>query len=82
MEMACPGELPVYQMFPGPLATQQGALVGYGGVGPVIGKTSRALVHDGEAVGTVSRRESQDIVPERGPERGIVGRAGERHGGT
>lgn len=41
--MACPGELPVYQMFPGPLATQQGALVGYAGVGPVIGKTSRLL---------------------------------------
>src|SRR6267378_1300617 len=30
-------------MFPGPLATQQGALEGNGGVGPVIGKTSRFL---------------------------------------
>src|SRR5450755_3670099 len=43
MEMACPGELPVYQTFPGPLATQHGALVGYGGVGPVIANTSRLL---------------------------------------
>ena len=33
----------MYQMFPGPLATQQGALEGNGGVGPVIGKTSRFL---------------------------------------
>src|ERR1700690_2707900 len=41
MEMACPGEFAVYQIFPGPLVTQQGALVGYDGVGPVIGKTSR-----------------------------------------
>src|SRR5882762_2833084 len=30
-------------MFPGPLATQQGALEGNGGVGPVIAKTSRFL---------------------------------------
>src|ERR1017187_2099284 len=41
--MACPGEMPVSQTLPGPLATQQGALVGYGGVGPVIGNTSRLL---------------------------------------
>ena len=39
--MACPGELPVYHALPGPLATQQGALVGYDGVGPAIGKTVR-----------------------------------------
>src|SRR5438309_4477384 len=30
-------------MFPGPLATQHGALAGYGGVGPVIGNTSSFL---------------------------------------
>src|SRR5271157_6081076 len=39
--MACPGELPVYHALPGPLATQQGALLGYGGVGPTMGKTFR-----------------------------------------
>ena len=43
MEMACPGELPVYHTLPGPLATQQGALVGNDGVGPGIGKTVPAL---------------------------------------
>src|ERR1017187_2670201 len=39
--MACPGELPVYHALPGPLATQQGALVGNDGVGPATGKTFR-----------------------------------------
>jgi hypothetical protein len=38
MQMALPGELPVYQTLPGPLATQQGALVGKEGVGPAMGK--------------------------------------------
>src|SRR5271170_5762903 len=42
--MACPGELAVYQTLPGPLATQQGAFVGYAGAGPVIGKTSLLLL--------------------------------------
>src|SRR5262249_55889805 len=41
--MACAGEFPVYQALPGPLATQQGALVGNGGVGPVIGNTLPSL---------------------------------------
>src|ERR1700744_1442204 len=40
--MASPGELAVYQMFPAPFATQQGALVGNDGVGPTIGKMSRS----------------------------------------
>src|SRR5581483_5443406 len=31
-----------YQTFPGPFATQHGALVGNGGVGPTMGKTSRS----------------------------------------
>src|ERR1700733_9845335 len=39
MLIACPGEFPVYQMLPAPLATQQGAFVGYGGVGPTTGFT-------------------------------------------
>src|ERR1700758_5391012 len=39
MEIAFPGEFPVYQRLFGPLATQHGALVGYGGVGPAIGFT-------------------------------------------
>src|ERR1017187_5621092 len=34
MLIACPGEFPVYQMLPAPLATQQGAFTGYEGVGP------------------------------------------------
>src|SRR5271169_1454396 len=42
MEMAWPGELAVYQMLLGPLATQQGALVGYAGAGPRTGKTFRS----------------------------------------
>src|SRR5208337_2785367 len=42
METALPGELPVYQTLPGPLATQQGALVGNEGVGPAIGKIFRS----------------------------------------
>jgi hypothetical protein len=33
----------VYQRLPRPFATQQGAFVGNGGVGPVIGKRSRFL---------------------------------------
>src|SRR5208283_763652 len=41
METALPGELPVYQTLPGPLATQQGALVGNAGAGPAIGKMLR-----------------------------------------
>ena len=41
MEIAAPGEFPVYQRFPGPFATQQGALVGKEGVGPAMGKISR-----------------------------------------
>ena len=40
--MALPGELPVYQTLPGPLATQQGALVGKEGVGPAMGKMLRS----------------------------------------
>src|SRR5215469_4003420 len=39
MLIACPGEFPVYQMFPAPLATQQGAFTGYEGVGPTTGFT-------------------------------------------
>ena len=31
----------MYHTFPRPFATQQGALLGYDGVGPTIGKTSR-----------------------------------------
>src|ERR1700722_10035932 len=42
MEMASPGALPVYHTLPGPLATQQGALVGNAGAGPTIGKMSRS----------------------------------------
>src|SRR5580658_4178217 len=34
MLIASPGELPVYQMFPAPFATQHGAFTGYDGVGP------------------------------------------------
>ena len=34
MLIAFPGEFPVYQMLPAPLATQQGAFTGYKGVGP------------------------------------------------
>src|SRR5215469_9258133 len=41
IEMAWPGLLPAYHTFPGPFATQQGALFGYGGVGPLMGKTFR-----------------------------------------
>src|SRR5579859_792048 len=41
MEMAWPGEFPVYHRLPGPFATQQGALVGNDGAGPAIGKISR-----------------------------------------
>src|ERR1039457_6317807 len=67
MEMACPGELPVYQTFPGPLATQHGALVGYGGVGPVIGKTSRLLFTmaklSGLWAGVNPRTSSQNAAP-------------------
>ena len=65
--MACPGELAVYQRFPGPLATQQGALVGYGGVGPVIGKTSRFLSTiaklSGLWAGVNPRTSSQNAAP-------------------
>ena len=65
--MACPGELPVYQTFPGPLATQQGAFVGYGGVGPVIGKTSRLLFTiaklSGLWAGVNPRTSSQNAAP-------------------
>jgi hypothetical protein len=39
MLIACPGEFPVYQMLPAPLAPQQGAFVGYEGVGPTTGFT-------------------------------------------
>src|SRR5579862_4136914 len=39
MLIACPGEFPVYQILPAPLATQQGALTGNGGVGPATGFT-------------------------------------------
>src|SRR6185437_8960598 len=39
--MACPGLLAVYQTFPGPLATQQGAFAGKEGVGPATGWTLR-----------------------------------------
>src|SRR5271169_5248953 len=42
IEIACPGELPVYQTLPGPFATQQGALVGKEGAGPAIGKRLRS----------------------------------------
>src|SRR5580700_9284789 len=40
MLIACPGEFPVYQILPAPLATQQGAFTGYEGVGPTIAFTS------------------------------------------
>src|ERR1700733_6640346 len=67
MEIASPGELAVYQMFPGPLATQHGALVGYGGVGPVMGNTSRALVTiaklSGLCAGVNPRTSSQNAAP-------------------
>src|ERR1022692_2778320 len=67
MEMACPGELLVYQTFPGPLATQHGALVGYGGVGPVIGKRSRLLFTmaklSGLWAGVNPRTSSQNAAP-------------------
>ncbi len=67
MEMASPGELPVYQMFPGPLATQHGALVGYGGVGPVIGKISALLFTiaklSGLWAGVNPRTSSQNAAP-------------------
>jgi hypothetical protein len=43
METAWPGELAVYHTFPGPLATQHGAFVGYDGAGPAIGKISPCL---------------------------------------
>ena len=33
----------MYQALPGPLATQHGAFVGNGGVGPVIGNKFRSL---------------------------------------
>src|ERR1700690_231313 len=39
MEIARPGEFPVYQTLPGPFATQQGAFVGNDGVGPAMGNT-------------------------------------------
>src|SRR3974390_1212200 len=42
METAWPGELAVYQMLFGPLATQHGAFVGYAGAGPRTGKTLRS----------------------------------------
>src|ERR1700679_487582 len=67
MEMASPGELPVYQTFPGPLATQHGALVGYGGVGPVIGKISALLFTiaklSGLCAGVNPRTSSQNAAP-------------------
>src|ERR1700733_11619264 len=67
MEMACPGELAVYQTFPAPLATQQGALVGYDGVGPVMGKTSRLLFTtaklSGLWAGVNPRTSSQNAAP-------------------
>ena len=75
--MACPGELPVYQTFPGPLATQHGALVGYGGVGPVIGKTSLLLFTiaklSGLWAGVNPRTSSQNAAPsgESGTNRGL-----------
>ena len=72
----------MYQTLRGPLATQHGALVGYDGVGPAIGKMFAVLVHDGEAVGTVGRSEPQNVSPEGGPERRIIRVAGERYVGT
>src|SRR5271155_5073345 len=67
IEIACPGELAVYQMFPGPLATQQGALVGYAGVGPVIGKMSLFLSTmaklSGLWAGVNPRTSSQNAAP-------------------
>src|ERR1700733_7217225 len=67
MGRACPGELLVYQTFPGPFATQQGALVGYGGVGPVIGKTLRSLSTiaklSGLWAGVNPRTSSQNAAP-------------------
>ena len=74
MEIAWPGELPVYHTLPGPLATQQGALAGIRRCRPDYRVNIPLLVHDSEAIGAVGRSESQNVSPERLPERGTDSR--------